>query len=103
MTANPLTLSIVCPAFNEEKVLPLFHRELTRVLGELPADCRVEVIYVDDGSRDQTLAVLRELTAQDARIRYLSFSRNFGHQAALTAGLEAARGDVVVMMDSDLQ
>jgi len=103
MAKQPFTLSIVCPAFNEETVLPLFHAELSRVLAAIPADCNIEVVYVDDGSRDRTLAVLRDLAAGDDRIRFLSFSRNFGHQAALTAGLEAARGDVVIMMDSDLQ
>jgi dolichol-phosphate mannosyltransferase len=100
---NPLTLSVVCPAYNEEEVLPLFHRELAAVLARLPGHYRAEVIYVDDGSRDGTLGVLRSLAASDPRVRYLSFSRNFGHQAALTAGLEAARGDVVVSLDSDLQ
>jgi dolichol-phosphate mannosyltransferase len=103
MEANAVVLSVVCPAFNEEQVLPLFHRQLAFVLAQLPAEYRVEVIYVDDGSRDRTLEVLRGLAAQDARVRYLSFSRNFGHQIALTAGLEAARGDAVISMDSDLQ
>jgi dolichol-phosphate mannosyltransferase len=63
----------------------------------------VEVLYVDDGSRDRTLAVIKELAEQDHRVRYLSLSRNFGHQAALSAGLEHARGDIVITMDSDLQ
>jgi dolichol-phosphate mannosyltransferase len=99
----PVKLSVVCPAFNEEEVLPLFHAELCAVLAPLQRDYEIEIIYVDDGSRDGTLEVLRRLAADDARVRYLSFSRNFGHQAALTAGLEHARGDVVVSMDSDLQ
>ena len=99
----PVKLSVVCPAFNEEEVLPLFHAELCAVLGALQGEYEVEILYVDDGSRDGTLDVLRRLAAADARVRYLSFSRNFGHQAALTAGLEHARGDVVVSMDSDLQ
>jgi dolichol-phosphate mannosyltransferase len=99
----PVKLSVVCPAFNEEEVLPRFHAELCAVLGPLQGEYEVEVLYVDDGSRDGTLEVLRRLAATDGRVRYLSFSRNFGHQAALTAGLEHARGDVVVSMDSDLQ
>jgi dolichol-phosphate mannosyltransferase len=99
----PVKLSVVCPAFNEEEVLPLFHAELCAVLATLQRDYEAEIIYVDDGSRDGTLEVLRRLAAADARVRYLSFSRNFGHQAALTAGLEHARGEVVVSMDSDLQ
>src|SRR5262249_57109484 len=64
---------------------------------------QVEIIYVDDGSRDRTLEVLRALASQDSRVRYLSFSRNFGQQAALTAGMESARGDLLITMDSDLQ
>jgi glycosyltransferase involved in cell wall biosynthesis len=100
--SRPL-LSIVCPAFQEEEVLPLFHKELAAVLDRLEADWRAEVIYVDDGSVDRTLPVLKEMAAADRRIRYFSLSRNFGHQAALTAGMEQARGDIVISMDSDLQ
>ena len=96
-------LSIVCPAYQEEAVLPLFHRELCVVLDRLTPAYDVEVLYVDDGSRDGTLNVLKDLARQDARVRYLTFSRNFGHQAALTAGLEHASGEVVITMDSDLQ
>jgi dolichol-phosphate mannosyltransferase len=96
-------VSMVCPAFNEEAVLPLFHRELSAVLAALEEHYTFEVIYVDDGSRDGTLAVLRDLVTGGGRVRYLSLSRNFGHQVALTAGLEHARGDAVVTMDSDLQ
>lgn len=96
-------LSIVCPAFQEEEVLPHFHRELGAVLGRLEDEFEIEIVYVDDGSRDRTLSVLRALAAADRRVCYLSFSRNFGHQAALTAGLEHARGDVVITLDSDLQ
>jgi dolichol-phosphate mannosyltransferase len=103
MVQEPFTLTVVCPAFNEEKVLPLFHQRLTEVLAGLPDTCTTEVVYVDDGSRDRTLTVLRELAGQDPRVRYLSFSRNFGHQAALSAGLDAACGDAVITMDSDLQ
>jgi dolichol-phosphate mannosyltransferase len=103
MSAPACKLSVVCPAFNEEEVLPRFHAELCAVLGPLQREFEIEILYVDDGSRDGTLEVLRRLAAADARVRYLSFSRNFGHQAALTAGLEHARGDVVVSMDSDLQ
>jgi dolichol-phosphate mannosyltransferase len=103
MSAPVCKLSVVCPAFNEEEVLPRFHAELCAALAPLAREYEIEVLYVDDGSRDGTLEVLRRLAAADARVRYLSFSRNFGHQAALTAGLEHARGDVVVSMDSDLQ
>ncbi|MBY0523903.1 MAG: glycosyltransferase family 2 protein [Gemmataceae bacterium] len=103
MSSDRVTLSIVCPAYNEEEVLPLFHAELSTVLATLEDTYRIEIVYVDDGSRDRTLQVLRAMADADPRVRYLSFSRNFGHQAALSAGLEASRGDVVVTMDSDLQ
>jgi glycosyltransferase involved in cell wall biosynthesis len=96
-------LSIVSPAYEEEEVLPRFHAELSGVLDALAHDYDVEVIYVDDGSHDGTLDYLRRLSIADRRVRYLSFSRNFGVQAALTAGIEHARGDAVITLDSDLQ
>ena len=95
-------LSIICPAFEEAEVLPHFHAELRAALDTLD-DYDIEILYIDDGSRDGTLAYLRHLADLDPRIRYLSFSRNFGQQAALTAGIEHARGDVVITLDSDLQ
>jgi dolichol-phosphate mannosyltransferase len=103
MTAKSPTLSIVCPAYEEEAVLPVFHEKLDLALRPVAGEYRIEILYVDDGSRDRTLDVLRELAQTDLRVRYLSLSRNFGHQAALTAGLEHACGDVVVSLDSDLQ
>ena len=103
MSTNPILLTVVCPAFNEEQVLPLFHRELAGVLDKLVNSYQIEVIYVDDGSRDRTLQVLRDLAAGDERVRYISLSRNFGHQMALTAGLQASHGDVVITLDSDMQ
>ena len=103
MPSSVCKLSIVCPAYEEEDVLPRFHAELCAVLATLRRDYEIEIIYVDDGSRDGTLGILRCLAAADPRVRYLSLSRNFGHQAALTAGLEHATGDVVISMDSDLQ
>jgi len=96
-------LSIVCPAFQEEEVLPLFHREIAAVLAPLEHAYQFEFIYVDDGSRDRTLQVLENLAAQDPRVRFFSFSRNFGKDVALFAGLEHATGDLIVTMDSDLQ
>jgi dolichol-phosphate mannosyltransferase len=103
MSNDLLHLSVVCPAFDEEEVLPHFHAELRRALETLDDQYRIEIIYVDDGSRDGTLGVLRRLASVDEGVRYLSLSRNFGHQAALTAGLEYARGDAVVTLDSDGQ
>jgi dolichol-phosphate mannosyltransferase len=102
MSREVCKLSIVCPAFDEEEVLPRFHAELSAVLAGL-AEYELEVIYVDDGSRDRTLEVLRGLAARDARVRYVSLSRNYGVQAAMTAGLEHAVGDAVITMDCDLQ
>jgi dolichol-phosphate mannosyltransferase len=96
-------VSIVCPAYEEEEVLPRFHTELCGVLATLGPEYEVEVLYVDDGSCDGTLDYLRCLVAADPRVRYLSFSRNFGQQAALTAGMEHATGDAIITLDSDLQ
>ena len=96
-------LSIVCPAYQEEHAIPHFHLELLKVLDALSQEYDFEILYSDDGSRDGTLSLLRRLAAEDARVRHVSLSRNFGHQAALTAGLEHAQGDLVIMMDSDLQ
>jgi polyisoprenyl-phosphate glycosyltransferase len=96
-------LSVVCPAYEEEEVLPRFHAELCRVLAVLEREYEIEIVYVDDGSRDGTLAYLRTLAVADPRVRFLSLSRNFGHQAALTAGLEHATGDLIVSLDSDMQ
>jgi glycosyltransferase involved in cell wall biosynthesis len=101
-TGMPL-VSIVCPAFEEEEVLPFFHQELCAVLGRLQGRFEAEIIYVDDGSRDRTLEVMRGLAAADPRACYLSLSRNFGKEAAMTAGLEHARGEAVILIDTDLQ
>lgn len=94
-------LSIVVPAFNEQEVLPDFHRRLDAVLSGVAM--RAEVIYVNDGSTDGTLAVLRALRMRDPRIAILDLSRNFGKEVALTAGLDRAIGDAVVVIDADLQ
>jgi polyisoprenyl-phosphate glycosyltransferase len=103
MSATVRKISIICPAYEEEAVLPRFHAELSAVLDALPPEYEAEVIYVDDGSEDGTLAALRQIAAADSRVHYLSLSRNFGHQAAITAGLEHARGDAIITLDSDLQ
>ncbi|MBM4071811.1 MAG: glycosyltransferase family 2 protein [Planctomycetes bacterium] len=96
-------VSVVCPAFEEEACLPHFHAALAAVLDSLAHAYDAEIIYVDDGSRDRTLDVVKSLARQDSRVRFLSFSRNFGQQAALSAGLEVAGGDAIITMDSDLQ
>ncbi len=95
-------LSVVVPCYNESEVIGLFYRTLRPVLDSLE-NLDVEVIFVDDGSSDDTLVQLNRIAAQDPVVRVCSLSRNFGHQIALTAGLDCAEGDAVVMMDSDLQ
>jgi dolichol-phosphate mannosyltransferase len=94
-------LSVVVPCFNEEEVLRETHRRLTSVLDSL--DPEFEIVYVDDGSRDATGSILHELSANDARVRVVRFARNFGHQTAVTAGIDHSRGDAVVLIDADLQ
>ena len=95
------SLSVVVPCYNEEAVIRQTHARLIRVLEE--AGLPFELIYVNDGSRDRTLAILHDLHAGDDRVRVVSFSRNFGHQLAVTAGIDNATGDAVVLIDSDLQ
>jgi len=95
-------LSIVLPCFNEQEVLTIVYRALKDVLAQLPG-VEHEIVAVDDGSTDSTLAHLNALMAKDPSLRVLSLSRNFGHQVALTAGLDAVTGDAVVMMDADMQ
>ncbi len=99
---NPPRVSVVIPLFNEEQTLPELLRRLSSVLDQLPGGPH-EMVLVDDGSRDATPALLEDAAARDGRIRALVLSRNFGHQAAITAALDHARGDVVVAMDGDLQ
>ena len=94
-------LSLVIPVFDEEAVLPLLVERLTAVLDALP--CESEVLFVNDGSRDRSLEILAAAAARDVRLVVLDLSRNFGHPAAITAGLDHARGDAVVVMDADLQ
>lgn len=102
MPLRPL-VSIVCPAFEEEAVLPEFHCALSDALNGLLDQFRFEIVYVDDGSRDRTYETLRDIAEFDQRVRVFSLSRNFGHQAALTAGLDHAAGEAIVTLDSDLQ
>jgi dolichol-phosphate mannosyltransferase len=97
-----MLLSIVVPCYNEDAVLPELHRRLVTVLEQIK-DASFELIYTDDGSNDGTPETLRQLQANDRRIRVVSLSRNFGHQIAVTAGLEHASGEAVVIIDADLQ
>jgi len=98
---EPSLLSIVAPCYNEEQSLPLFAAEITRFINASPYPC--EVILVNDGSTDHTIDFLVDWSARDRRIKVLSFSRNFGHQLAATAGVDHASGDAVVLIDADLQ
>lgn len=102
-----MLLSIVTPCYNEELSLPHFHAEASRVADLLAHSERhpleVEFVFIDDGSTDKTLQVIKDIKASDERVHYLSFSRNFGKESAIYAGLSAAQGDLVVLMDADLQ
>ena len=103
MTDHRPLVSVVCPAYHEQEVLPLFHRELSRVLAPLESQYQFEVLYIDDGSRDATLDAMKAMSVIDPRVRVLSLARNFGKEAALQAGLEHAEGDLIITMDTDLQ
>lgn len=94
-------LSVVIPVFNEEENLPALHARLTKALENLGME--YEIVLVDDGSQDQSPAILRRMEAEDQRIVIVEFARNFGHQVAISAGLEQSRGRVVCIMDADLQ
>lgn len=96
-----MLLSVVVPCFNEQDALPLFYKEICSVFSRL--SCKAELIFVDDGSKDGTLKELKRLASWDDRVNYISFSRNFGKEAAMYAGLKNASGDCVAIMDVDLQ
>lgn len=96
-----MLLSIVIPIYNEAEVLPLLMQRLGTVLNTIDCDC--EVLFVNDGSTDSTDRILADVARDDRRVRVLGFSRNFGHQAAITAGLDFVEGDAAVIMDADLQ
>ena len=96
-------ISIVVPCFNEEKALPLFYEELNNNINKFPKDFNFEIIFINDGSKDDTFKIIKDLSVTDSRIKYISFSRNFGKEAAIYAGLENSTGDYVTLMDADLQ
>jgi polyisoprenyl-phosphate glycosyltransferase len=97
------SLSVVVPVYNEEAVLPEFHRRLAAVLDGLAADLAAEIVYVNDGSSDASLRCLVELHESDVRVAIVDLSRNFGKEIATSAGLDHARGDAVIIIDADLQ
>jgi glycosyltransferase involved in cell wall biosynthesis len=94
-------LTVIVPAYNEEEVIGEFHARLTSVLDTLPLDA--EILYVNDGSRDRTMALLSDIHESDERVAVIDLSRNFGKEIAMSAGLEHAQGDAVVVIDADLQ
>ncbi len=99
-------ISIVVPCFNEEAAIPFFYKEMSKTLDEFGGknpELAFELIFVDDGSSDATLSLIKDYAETDKRVRYISFSRNFGKESALYAGFESAKGDYVACMDVDLQ
>lgn len=97
-----MKISVIVPCYNEQESLQLFYNEIKRVSCEM-SDVEFELLFVNDGSRDKTLDVLKELAEKDSTVKYLSFSRNFGKESAIYAGLKNASGELVAIMDADLQ
>lgn len=100
-SSDNMLLSVVVPAYNEEEVLPEFHKRISTILDSMAIEA--EIVYVNDGSADKTLEVMQELCKKDPRVAIVDLSRNFGKEIALTAGLDHANGDAVVVIDADLQ
>lgn len=96
-------ISIIVPCYNEEKALPLFYEELVKNIKDFSKKIEFEILFINDGSRDNTLQIIKEFNKNDNKIKYISFSRNFGKEAAIYAGLENATGDYITLMDADLQ
>ena len=96
-------ISIIVPCYNEEKAIPLFYKELQKNLKDFPKTVSFEILFVNDGSKDNTLKTIKDLAKKDDQVKYISFSRNFGKEAAIYAGLEKTTGDYVTLMDADLQ
>jgi glycosyltransferase involved in cell wall biosynthesis len=96
-------ITVIVPCYNEEKALPLFYEELNKHIKTFPDNVEFEILLVNDGSKDDTLKVIKDLEKNDSRIKHISFSRNFGKESAIYAGLENATGDYITLMDADLQ
>src|SRR5262249_17738644 len=101
-TTSNMLVSVIIPCFNEEKVLHETYRRICAALSRAPG-LEYEFVFVDDGSSDETPAILRELALHDLRVNVIRFSRNFGHQPGVSAGLKHCRGDLAVIIDADLQ
>lgn len=100
---NMKKISIVVPCYNEEESLPIFYEEVNKITEQMKKKAEFEFIFVNDGSKDKTLEEFRKLAKKDKRVHYISFSRNFGKEAGMLAGLEHATGDYITTMDADLQ
>lgn len=96
-------ISVVVPCFNEQESIPIFYDEINKIEYKMKNKVNFEIIFVDDGSKDDTLEVAKKLNKIDKKVKYISFSRNFGKEAAMLAGLEKSKGDYVAIMDVDLQ
>ena len=98
-------ISVIVPCYNEQEALPFFYEAIVKIAGKMKQEYNVdyEFVFVDDGSRDRTLEILRDFAKKDERVKYISFSRNFGKESAIYAGLEHVTGDYISMMDADLQ
>jgi dolichol-phosphate mannosyltransferase len=96
-----MEISVIVPSFNEEKNVPLIYERLTSTLSQISDD--YEIIFVNDCSKDNTLSVIKTIAQEDSHVKYISFSRNFGHQIAVSAGLDLCKGEAVVIIDADLQ
>ena len=96
-------IAIVVPCYNEQEAIPYFYEEVNKISNTMRDKTEFEFLFVNDGSKDDTLKVLRELSKKDERVKYISFSRNFGKESAMYAGLKEATGDYVAIMDADLQ
>jgi len=101
LTPNKTDCSIVVSVYNEEECLMIFYESLSETLDALQMNC--EIIFVNDGSADNSLQILKDIAETDSRVKIINFSRNFGHEAAMLAGIDHARGEAVICMDSDLQ
>lgn len=95
-------ITVIVPCYNEEAALHYYYKEMSRVMDEMN-DVDFELLFVNDGSKDKTLEIMMELANKDSRVKYISFSRNFGKEAAMYAGFENSTGDYVCLMDADLQ
>ena len=94
-------VDLIVPCYNEEESIPLFYEEIKKIRKEIKE--KIEIIFVNDGSMDKTLATIKKISKEDKMVKYISFSRNFGKEAAMLAGLEASTGDYITVMDADLQ